>query len=634
MDDWDPFADPADAPPPGPARGVVGQEGRFTDDVLVPPDPVPLAAPEDTPEIPSAEELQQQLEQEGTLSSVCPELVQAAFEGDEKKICEMLLMHKYTDVNVVCCGLHEFGPYKHFTVLDMAKQVRSPLVEKLLAMGAKPAAKCAVPPWPRDAAPAEAALPAPPGGVLGAACLPLLERMQQHRRASVGERSRLFRQMMLEWHPDKRSQTEHEIATQDGVIQAHEFLAWLTAEKPQVVLERTGDGPESFWEVVILNTSEAVEKRFTLNFSRGSNLKFLEGNPAEIVVKPGEQIKKRVIEVDDKAYVARMIGSPNEAVLFDQVRPQDIVQGFVGDCWLMSSIACMATHPSKLKSLFKEKHLTEDGQCDIFLYDVEGEKWMTITIDEFIPCLMPYLRIPLVLGFFADRHRASALREPQLQVILDAVLFEPGPWQSPSDLLSVPPETVPAPDRRHLATGAGLLFNELMRSPQSVVHAVLSLWGAQVKMMISAFVLVCGHVLADVGLFALSLMFLILAFSTAISSLKHAVENFSGVDPWLVGLLQMTLGMFPRGDYYQFESDVAVSISVSEPRSTSELFCIFLLNLLIAQLNQSYHAVFEDMQGYARLNRAGVTAATLQGIPSKNWSRFLENLKFDERLDS
>lgn len=90
MDDWDPFADPADAPPPGPARGVVGQEGRFTDDVLVPPDPVPLAAPEDTPEIPSAEELQQQLEQEGTLSSVCPELVQAAFEGDEKKVEDWL----------------------------------------------------------------------------------------------------------------------------------------------------------------------------------------------------------------------------------------------------------------------------------------------------------------------------------------------------------------------------------------------------------------------------------------------------------------------------------------------------------------------------------------------------------------
>ena len=53
-----------------------------------------------------------------------------------------MLLQKHTNLlrNVVCCGLHEFGPYKHFTVLDMAKQVRSPLVEKLLAMGAKPAA--------------------------------------------------------------------------------------------------------------------------------------------------------------------------------------------------------------------------------------------------------------------------------------------------------------------------------------------------------------------------------------------------------------------------------------------------------------------------------------------------------------
>jgi hypothetical protein len=29
----------------------------------------------------------------------------------------------------------------------------------------------------------------------------------------------------------------------------------------------------------------------------------------------------------------------------------------------------------------------------------------------------------------------------------------------------------------------------------------------------------------------------------------------SGVDPWLAGLLQMALGMFPRSDYDQFERD-------------------------------------------------------------------------------
>ncbi|CAJ1373459.1 unnamed protein product [Effrenium voratum] len=87
----------------------------------------------------------------------------------------------------------------------------------------------------------------------------------------------------------------------------------------------------------------------------------------------------------------------------------------------------------------------------------------------------PYLRIPLLLSFFTDRQRVSALREPQLQVVLDAVLFEPGPWQSRLEAHQAPPELVPAPERRHLSTAAGLLFNELMRAPQPVLHAVLCL---------------------------------------------------------------------------------------------------------------------------------------------------------------
>lgn len=150
------------------------------------------------------------------------------------------------------------------------------------------------------------------------------------------------------------------------------------------------------------------------------------------------------------------------------------------------------------------------------------------------------------------------------------------------------------------------------------------------SMRISAFVLVCGHVLADVGLFALALVFLVMAFATAISSLKHGIQDFSGVDPWLAGLLQMALGMFPRSDYDQFEREVAVLVSVAV---FVAIVSIFLLNLLIAQLSQSYHDVFEDMQGFARLNRAGTTAATLTGIPAKNWNRFLDGLGFEERLE-
>lgn len=50
------------------------------------------------------------------------------------------------------------------------------------------------------------------------------------------------------------------------------------------------------------------------------------------------------------------------------------------------------------------------------------------------------------------------------------------------------------------------------------------------------------------------------------------------------------------------------------------LISIFFLNLLIAQLNQAYQVVYEDMQGFARLNRASVVVATLVDVSPKRRS--------------
>lgn len=41
----------------------------------------------------------------------------------------------------------------------------------------------------------------------------------------------------------------------------------------------------------------------------------------------------------------------------------------------------------------------------------------------------PYLRVPLLLSLFADATRVRALGSPELRDVLDACLFEPGPWQ-------------------------------------------------------------------------------------------------------------------------------------------------------------------------------------------------------------
>eukprot|EP00854_Cymbomonas_tetramitiformis_P001789 gene1789-2455_t len=85
----------------------------------------------------------------------------------------------------------------------------------------------------------------------------------------------------------------------------------------------------------------------------------------------------------------------------------------------------------------------------------------------------PYLRVPLVLGFFASPERVLALQAPQLQAVLDACLFEPGAWQPSHEPAC--PEMVPCLSREHLRSPCGLLFNELKHSPQSVVQPVLEI---------------------------------------------------------------------------------------------------------------------------------------------------------------
>ena len=85
----------------------------------------------------------------------------------------------------------------------------------------------------------------------------------------------------------------------------------------------------------------------------------------------------------------------------------------------------------------------------------------------------PYLRIPLLLNFFGVEGRLKALRSKALQEVLDAAIFEPGQWRE--EVLIDCPTTVPAPDRKHLCTAAGLLFNEIIMSPNVILTSVVNM---------------------------------------------------------------------------------------------------------------------------------------------------------------
>ena len=86
---------------------------------------------------------------------------------------------------------------------------------------------------------------------------------------------------------------------------------------------------------------------------------------------------------------------------------------------------------------------------------------------------VPYLRLPLLLAFFAPQHRVTALAEPALQAMLDAACFEPGLFQP--DAPRPMPTQLPALDREVFATPAGLLVNELQHAPTPLLASLLEI---------------------------------------------------------------------------------------------------------------------------------------------------------------
>mmetsp|Transcript_72941 Transcript_72941/g.159436 ORF Transcript_72941/g.159436 Transcript_72941/m.159436 type:complete len:531 (-) Transcript_72941:336-1928(-) len=73
--------------------------------------------------------------------------------------------------------------------------------------------------------------------------------------------------------------------------------------------------------------------------------------------------------------------------LFDSIEPQDLLQGGVGDCWLIAAMAALAEFPEEVKGLFVRDGLScGDGKFVVKLYDHNEKRTKHITLDEFIPC--------------------------------------------------------------------------------------------------------------------------------------------------------------------------------------------------------------------------------------------------------
>jgi len=147
---------------------------------------------------------------------------------------------------------------------------------------------------------------------------------------------------------------------------------------------------------------------------------------------------------------------------------------------------------------------------------------------------------------------------------------------------------------------------------------------------ISAFVLVCQRVVSELFLFLGALAFLIVSFASSISALNNLTKDFAGIDKGLLSLFQIGIGMYPQSHFEAIRQQTVLMIAVSLFIIVS---LIFLLNLLVAQLNGAYQAVYDDMVGYARLQRGKITCDTIPSVSANYWTRFVNSLKLDERME-
>lgn len=287
-----------------------------------------------------------------------------------------------------------------------------------------------------------------------------------------------------------------------------------------------------------------------------------------------------------------------------------------------------------MKRIFEE--IDRDGSGSIDLAELlEASAAFKQSVQAEIRKALRFLRDDDSAVTVEDARKAIAT---QSQSIYNAISFtlmvclacmlthEPLLWCMPSDLWPTDACSEAAPMKYRYS---------ILSMSALVIHWLILVDLAVFSTEISAFLLVCGHVMSEVKQFLTALSFLLLAFGSAIpifcKDCPLVAGNFSSMPRAIVSLFAITLGWF--------EADDVMEIRDSDPMLLFMLLVfvglsvILLLNLLIAQLNRSYEYIYNDMKGFARLNRASLIVDAMLSVGEAKWIRFRNDLHFDEALE-
>ena len=106
--------------------------------------------------------------------------------------------------------------------------------------------------------------------------------------------------------------------------------------------------------------------------------------------KSAAQIEKEVVWKRGEVLCASPAGADGKArraQLFDAgATADDVCQGGLGDCWLLSALACLATRPGAVRRAFVTQQLSPYGRYTLRLWDAPAKEWRLITVSDEFPC--------------------------------------------------------------------------------------------------------------------------------------------------------------------------------------------------------------------------------------------------------
>lgn len=105
--------------------------------------------------------------------------------------------------------------------------------------------------------------------------------------------------------------------------------------------------------------------------------------PTEEALYEADEVKDEGITFVRASQVESLTGD-DLAVFKDLIEPSDINQGELGDCYLLSSLSCLAEHPDRIRKLFVSDQVNPSG-CYGLIHCKDGQRQMTM-VDDFIPC--------------------------------------------------------------------------------------------------------------------------------------------------------------------------------------------------------------------------------------------------------